>query len=167
MCGVFRARLDPCGFQHIGERDTGPLGAARAAVGPLIAARRRREAGAAVAAAFQHHAPRHRLVFRFQLAERDFDLVVDLAIDGDLPGIGIPCLLGDLPVVADVEFLDRRGVVVEQAFRRLGDQRLFTENDEPFVLAGIFQILRSLRLGGCGSAAGLRVGAGNAWAVAG
>ena len=124
-------------------------------------------AGAAVAAALQHHAPRHRLVLRFQFAERDLDLVVDLAVDGDLPGVGILRLLGDLPVVADVEFLDRRGVVVEQAFRRLGDQRLFAEHDEAFVLAGEFQILRSLgRRGGRGGRSSLRVGLGNAHAVA-
>jgi hypothetical protein len=64
------------------------------------------------------------------------------------PGVGIFRLLGYLPVVANVEFLDRRGVVIEQAFRRLGDQRPLAEHDEPFVLAGKLQILRSLGRGG-------------------
>jgi len=103
---------------------------------------------------------------RRDTAERDLDLVVDLAIDGDLPGIGIFRLLGDLPVVANVEFLDRRGVVVEQAFRRLGDQRLFAEHDEPFVLAGEFQVLRSLGRNRRGGRSRLRVGLRNAYAVA-
>ena len=154
-------------LEQIGERHAGPFRATRAAIAPLIAARRRRERRAAVAAALQHHAPRHGLVFRFQLPERDLDLVVDFAVDGDFPGVGILRLLGDLPVVAKVEFLDRRGVVIEQAFRRLGNQRLFAEHDEPFVLAGEFQMLRSLLRGGRGNWTRLCVCARNSGAVTG
>ena len=76
-------------------------------------------------------------------------------------------LVRNLPVVADVEFFDRRGVVVEQAFRRLGDQRLFAEHDEAFVLAGKFQKLRSLLRGGRGSWTRLCVCARNSGAVTG
>ena len=82
---IWRSASGPAVFSTSASAYAGPFGAARAAIGPLVAARRRREAGAAVAAAFQHHAPRHRLVFRFQLAERHLELVVHLAVDGDLP----------------------------------------------------------------------------------
>ena len=68
---------------------------------------------------------------------------------GDLPGVGLLGLLRDLSVVADEELGRRRGVVVEQILRRLRDQRPVAEHDELFVLAGKFQILRTLRRGGC------------------
>jgi hypothetical protein len=76
-------------------------------------------------------------------------------------------LLGYLPVVANVEFFDRRGVVVEQAFRRLGHQRLFAEHDEAFVLAGEFQKLRSLGRRGRGGRRRLCVCARNSGAATG
>ena len=61
---------------------------------------------------------RHRLELRLQLAKRELELLVDLAIDGDLPGVGVLGLLGNLSVVADEEFVGRRGVVVKQMLRR-------------------------------------------------
>jgi hypothetical protein len=117
----------------------------------------------------ENAAPGHGLVFRLQLAEADLDLLVDFTIDDDFPGVGVFRLLGYLPVVANIEFLDRRGVVVEQAFRSLGDERSIAQHNEPFVLAGKLQMLRRLRRrrrrrGGRGrraSRSGLRVGAGN------
>ncbi len=39
------------------------------------------------------------LVLRFQLAERDLELGVDLAVDGDLPGVGILVSSGICPLL--------------------------------------------------------------------
>src|SRR5947207_11893521 len=104
MSGELRRAFDAGGLEHIGEPDAGPFGAARAAVGPLIAPRLRREERAAVAAAFQHQAARHRLELGLELAERDLDLVVDLALDGELPLVRLLVLLRNDAVVADEEF---------------------------------------------------------------
>ena len=71
MPGVFRPRLHARSLQHVGQPHAGPFGAAGAAVGPLVAARLRREERAAVAAAFEHHAVVTGLKFLLQLAERE------------------------------------------------------------------------------------------------
>jgi hypothetical protein len=148
MAGELRALFHARGLQHVGHPHAGPFGAARAAVGPLVAARLRREERAAVAAALQHHAARHRLELLFQLAERDLDLVVDLAVNRHLPRVGILAFLGDRAVVADEESFGRRRVVVEHVLRRLRDQRTIAEQHQLVALARIFQVLRPLRRGG-------------------
>ena len=125
--GVFRAGFKLRVLEHIGKPHAGPLGAACAAVGPLVAARGRREGRAAVAAAFQHHALRHGLVFLLQFAERDGDRIVHLAVDDDLPVLRVFRFVRNLPVVADVEFLRsawcRRRAGSRASRRRAGDRR--------------------------------------------
>ena len=71
---------------------------------------------------------RHRLELRLQLAERQLELVVDLAVDRDLPLVRLLGRLRNLAVVADEELRGRRGVVVEQMLRRLGHQRTLAEH---------------------------------------
>src|SRR5262245_64612850 len=92
-------------LEHVGDTHACPFGAPGTAIGPLIAARLRCEEGAAVASAFQHYAPGHRLELRFELAKRKLELLVHLAIDRDLPGVGVPRLFVHLSVVAYVEFV--------------------------------------------------------------
>src|SRR6185436_7469251 len=82
-------RLKTGGLQHVGDPNAGPFRATDAAVGPLIAARLWREERTAVAAAFENHAARNRRELRFQFAKREFELVVDLTIDRDLPAVRI------------------------------------------------------------------------------
>src|SRR5437763_6653667 len=62
-------------------------------------------------------------LFRSQL-----ELIVHLAVDDELPAFRVLRDFRDLAVVADVEFLRRRGVVVEQALGRLGDERRSEEH---------------------------------------
>src|SRR3982074_205857 len=93
--------FDPRCLEHVGEPHAGPLGAADTAVGPLVAARLRRKERAAVAAAFEHQAPRDRPKLGFQLGEGQFELLLHLAVDDDLPGIGVLGRLRHLAVVAD------------------------------------------------------------------
>ena len=74
--------------------------------------------------------------------------LVDLAVDGELPGVRLAGRLGQLAVVADEELRRRRGVVVEQLLGRLGHQRLVAEHDQAAILAGEVELLRALRRGG-------------------
>ena len=115
MTGEDRGALQARGADHVGEPHAGPFRAAGAAIGPLVAARLRREERAAVAAAFEHQAPRHRPEPLLEFAERELELLVDLAVDGDLPAVGVALRLRNGAVVADEELVGRRGVVVEQA----------------------------------------------------
>src|SRR5581483_2271220 len=91
------------GPQHVGHAHPGPLGTAGPAVGPLVAARLGRKERAPIAAAFQHHALRHRLEPGLELAQRQLELLVDLAVDDELPLVRFLGRLGYLAVVADVE----------------------------------------------------------------
>ena len=143
--GIDRRWLDAGEPQHIGQRHPRPLGAAHAAVGPLVPRHLRREIGSAVAAVLQHHAIGPGLEALLEIAQRNLEGPVDLTIDGELPGIGLGDRIGDLPIAADVEPGRRRGVVVEQSLRRLGHQRLVAEHDQPAVLAGKVEPLRAPR----------------------
>src|SRR5262245_52698520 len=96
VAGEHRRRLYARGRQNLGEANAGPFGAPDTAIGPLVAARLRREEGAAVAAAFEHQASRHRGEPRLQLAERELELAVHLAVDGDLPRVRLLAGIGDL-----------------------------------------------------------------------
>ncbi len=115
--GVDTGRLDTRRLQDIAEPYAGPLSAACAAIRPLISTGWRREERPSVAAAFEHHAPRLRLEFRLELAKRKFEFVVDLAFDRELPLVRLFRFVGNLSVIADVEFLDGRRVIVEKDAR--------------------------------------------------
>src|SRR3979411_2040833 len=104
MTAEHRRWLQPYGADHVGQPRPRPLGAAGAAVGPLIAACLRDEEGAAIATAFEHHATRHRADLRLQLAQRQLERLVDLAVDDELPRIRLRGRLRDLAVVANEEF---------------------------------------------------------------
>ena len=71
-------------------------------------------------------------------------LLTSPSID-DLPLVRLLRRFRNLTVVADEEFVVRRGVVVELAFGRLRHQRLVAEQHELVALAGEFQILRPFR----------------------
>jgi hypothetical protein len=120
--GVDRRRSRPRRLEHVLQADTGPARAADPARGPGIAARRRHELGAAVAAAFEHQVVGDILEPVLELAEGHLERIVHLAIDRDLPGVRIGWRLGDLTVVADVVDVGRRHVVVEEMGRGLRDQ---------------------------------------------
>src|SRR5215208_6300116 len=141
MAGEYRGWLDAARLEHVGKAHAGPFRAAGAAVGPLVAAGLGIEERAAVAAAFEHHAPRDRTELGLQLTQGELELVVHLAIDRELPLVRFLGLFRDLPVVADVKFGSRRGGLVEQMLGRLGDQRTVAEHDQAFVLAGEVQWL--------------------------
>ena len=128
--GVDGRRLDAGGPEHVGKRHAGPFGTAHAAIGPLVATRLRSEIRATVAAALQHHAIGLGLEALLEIAQSDFERLVDLAVDGELPGVRLAGRLGQLPVVADEEFGRGRRVVVEQLLGRLGHQRLVAEHDQ-------------------------------------
>src|SRR5919198_914835 len=129
-------------LEHVGKTHAGPFGATNAAIGPLVTACLRGEKRAAIAAAFQHHSLRHRPELRLQLGQRELELLIHLAVDDDLPVIGILRRLRYLSVIADEELVDRRRIVVEQVFRRLSDQRALAKHDQLVALAGKIEILR-------------------------
>ena len=85
MPRVFCPLVQACCAQNVGEPNAGPFRAAHAAIGPLIAARGRFKRGAAIAAAFQHHAKRDRLEAFLQLSQRQRELVVNLAVNREFP----------------------------------------------------------------------------------
>ncbi len=154
LIGAGVGRVDSRGFharrlEHLHQRDAAPLGAARAAVGPLVAARLWREERATIAAAFEHHPLRGdgRLEALLQIAQRDLERLVDLAVDAERPGIGIASLGRWHAVVADEEARGRRRLVVEQVLGRLSDERLVAEHHEALVLAGKVERRGALALG--------------------
>ena len=116
--------------QHIFEADAGPPGAAGAARGPLVAARRWDELGAAVAAALQHQLIGRLRKALLQLAQRNFYGRVDLAVDDEFPGIGVRRRVEDLAIVPNEVFVGRGDGIVEQVGRRFRHQRLVAEDDE-------------------------------------
>jgi hypothetical protein len=148
--GVDARRFDAGSLQDFGQRHAGPFRTTDPAIGPLIAARGRREERAAVAAAFQHHAERLRFEFLFEIAKRDLERLVHLAVDREFPRVRILSRLRRIAVIADEEFRGRRGIVIEQRLRRFRDQRTVAEHDEIFVLARKVEKLRALlfRCGG-------------------
>jgi len=152
LSGIDRARLHAGGLEHVGQPHTGPFGAARAAVGPLVAASLRREERTAVAAALQHHLVGDAGEAAHQIAQRDLHGLVDLTVDLDLPGPGVSRRVGHQTVVADEELVDRRDVVVHQLGLGLGNQRLVAQNDE-LGLAVHFEKFRALCRRGCGGCA--------------
>src|SRR5207249_7375869 len=93
--------LDARGAEQLAQGDAGPFGAARSAVRPLVAARLRGEERAAVAAAFEHHAPRHRTEPGPELRQRELEFLVHLALDHDFPAVGVARGLRNGSVVAD------------------------------------------------------------------
>src|SRR3954454_10651323 len=139
LCRVLQARR----FEHLGKRYAGPLGTARAAVGPLIATGLRLEERPTVAAAFQNHAIGPRLEAALQLAKREFNLVVHLAINNQLPGVRIATALRDLAVVADEEFRRGCGLVIKKRLRGFGHERTVAEHYKTRVLAGKVEWLRA------------------------
>src|SRR5262249_20733556 len=70
-----------------------------------------------------------------ELAKRKFKPFVHLAIDGDFPRVSVLGLFRNLPVVANVEFVVRRGRVIKQAFRGFRHQRLLAKHDELVALS--------------------------------
>ena len=143
--GVDGGRLEPGRLQHVGQRHAGPFRAARAAVGPLVAARLRREEGAAVAAAFQHHAVGLGLEALLELAQRDLERLVDLAVDGELPGVRVRGGSGIWPLLRMKNF---DVGVVSSSSRCSGvsaTSGLSPSTTRPASLPGKLQRLRALR----------------------
>ena len=118
MSGIFCIGLQPGRLQHIGKADAGPFGVPNCAIGPLIAACRRIEAGAAVTAAFDQKFPRDDLETLFQIADRQLERFVDLTVDCQCPGIR-RCRLRDGTVIADKMTGCRRYIVIQQMRRSL------------------------------------------------
>ena len=165
MAGEDGGGLHAGSLEHVGKPHASPFGRAGAAIGPLVAARLRGKEGAAIAAAFEHQAAGDRPELRLELGEREFELLVDLAVDHDLPGLGRARRFRNLPVVADEELVGRGGIVVEQLLRRLRHQRALTEHDQLVALAREIEILRPLGRGrfGCGSLTGLHLSPAFGW----
>ena len=126
------------GFLAILNRDPRNFDALHYA-GVAAAQAGRLEEGAAIAAALQHHPHRLRGEPCLQLGDRQDQRPLDLTLDPDGPGVGLLGLVGDLAVVADEELADRRGVVVEQALRRLRHQGTVPEQHQSLVFAGILE----------------------------
>jgi hypothetical protein len=113
--------------------DTGPVSAAGATIGPLVASRLRLERKAAVAAAFEHHAVGLGLDAEPQLGQCQLKPVVHLAIDNELLGVRIQSRLWDSPVATDEELGDRRSLVIKQVLGRLSNPRPLAKNHQTFV----------------------------------
>ena len=130
MAGVDRRGFEAGRLQHVGQAYAGPLRAAGAAVGPLVAARLGREERAPVAAAFQHELVGDVGKTAHQLADREFERRVHLAIDLDLPRLGIAGDVRHLPIVAHEQLVRGRDGIVHQLGLGLGDQGLVAQHRE-------------------------------------
>ena len=156
MRGVLRAGFKPRGFQHIGRPHAGSFGATRAAIGPLVAARRRREGRAAVAAAFKHHALRHGFVVFLQLGERDLERLVHLAVDRRSSRRRDFSPLREFVRCCGCRTFPSAWCRRRAGFRGSPPPGDAPQHHQPFVLAGEFQELRAFGGRGGGSRA-LRV----------
>ena len=129
IAGIDGTAANAGGVEHIGHAHAGPARAADRAGAPLIAARRRIERGAPIAAAFDLEREGVGGEIMFQICERQAQRIVDLAIDRQFP---VPCIartrgLRHQTVVADKMAGIVGDRVIEEMCRCLGVERPVVE----------------------------------------
>ena len=145
MGSVNRVLFDARCLQNIRQTHTGPFRTGNGAKSPLVAAGRRVERRAAIAAAFDDELFGHDLEFALEIGDAEVHRIVDQPVEPQLPAVCLHVFRNDA-VIADKMAGRRRNRVVQQMRGCFRIDRAVVQDGQA-VLTGNFHWIGGKRFG--------------------